>query len=219
MMFQHDSIANVHEGKLVEYLLAVPYWRQWMFGHYGIPDSPIYKERVPLNTAPGGLPLQGDIDVMLCASGHLEETVAYQVKRVKVSASQLRAKTLGKLQDLKKAVRQTNQLVDVGFWKVYLYIFALIDARELNLLEDDRLHFNEIKHKISFAIGNSIGNLNGRAGVFEVELVQLTDNQPTTFDQAGGHLRRQATAARQSYELTKWIGEVFPSDLVAIKRN
>ena len=218
-MFEHDSIANIHEDRLVEYLLAVPYWRQWMFGHYGIPDDPIYKQRVTLNTAPGGLPLRGDIDVMLCASGRFEEAVAYQVKRIKVSLSQLRAKTPGKLQDLKEAVRQTNLLVEVGFWKVYLYIFALIDARELNLLGEGRVHFNEIKHKISFAIGNSIGNLDGRAGVFEVELVQVADNEPTTFDQAGGHLLRQATATRQSYELTNWIGEVFTSDLVAVKRS
>jgi hypothetical protein len=208
-MFEHDSIADIHEDELVQYLLAVPYWRHWMFGHFGIPDDPIYKERVPLDAAPGGLLRRGDIDVMLCGRGRFEETVAYQVKRVKVSLSQLRAKTPGKLQDLKEAVRQANLLVDVGFWKVYLYIFALIDARELNLLGEDRRHFNEVKYKISFAIGNSIGGLNRRVGAFEVELIQATDNQPTTFDQAGGHLLRQAIAGPQSYELTKWVGEVF----------
>jgi hypothetical protein len=133
-MFEYDSIADIHEDKLVQYLLAVPYWRQWMFGHLGIPDDPTYKERVPLDSAPGGLPRKGDIDVMLCGRGRFEETVGYQVKRVKVSLPQLRDKTPGKLQDLREAVRQANLPVDVGFWKVHLYIFALIDARELNLL-------------------------------------------------------------------------------------
>jgi hypothetical protein len=212
MMFEQDSIADIHEDKLVEYLLAVPYWRQWVFGHYGIPDHPIYRERVPLDTVPGGLPRKGDIDVLLCGRGRFEESVAYQVKRVKVSLTQLRAKTPGKLQDLKEAVRQANLLVDVGFWKVYLDIFALIDARELDLLTEDRLHFNEIKYKISLAIGNSIADLNTRVGVFEVELVQTTDGPPTTFDQTGGHLRRQASAAPQSYELTKWVSEVFSGE-------
>lgn len=213
MCFEHHSIADIHEEKLVHYLLAVPYWRKWMFGHFGIPDDPIYKERVPLDTAPGGLACKGDIDVMLCSQGRFEETVAYQVKRVKVSLSQLRAKTPGKLRDLKEAVRQTNLLVDVGFWKVYLYIFALIDARELNLLGEDRPQFNEIKHKISLAIGNSIGELHSRVGVFEVELVQTTDSEPTTFDQAGGYLRRPAIAAPQSYELTKWARKVFAAEI------
>jgi len=80
MMFEHDSIANIHEGKLVEYLHAVPYWRQWMFGHYGIPENPIYRTEISLTAVPGGLPPQGDIDVMLCGSGRFEETVVYQVK-------------------------------------------------------------------------------------------------------------------------------------------
>ena len=131
-------------------------------------------------------------------------------KRVKVSPSQLRSKTPAKLQGLKEAVRQTNLLVDLGFWKVYLYIFAMIDARELNLLGDDRQHFNEIKHKIKFAIDHSIERLNSRAGVFEVELVQSTDSPPTTFNQAGGHLRRQATVVQQSYDFTKWISDLTP---------
>jgi hypothetical protein len=216
-MFLHDSIADIRENDLVDYLLAVPYWRQWMFGHYGIPANPIYKARVPLDTAPGGLPFRGDIDIMLCANGHFEEAVAYQVKRIKVSLSQLSAKTPGKLQALDEAVRQTNLLVRVGFWKAYLYIFALIDARELNLIGDDRIHFNEIKYKIERAVSNSIRSLDNRAGVFEVELVQATDNQPTTFDQAGGHLRRQAIAVQQSHELTRWVGEVFTPDSVTIK--
>ena len=94
---------------------------------------------------------------------------------MKVSLAQLSAKTPGRLQDLKEAVRQANLLVDVGFWKVYLYIFALIDARDWDLLTEDRLHFNEIKCKISLAIGNSIADLNIRVGVFEVELL-LTQN-------------------------------------------
>jgi hypothetical protein len=208
-VFEHESIANIPEGKLVEYLLAVPYWRQWMFGHFGIPEDPIYKHSVPLNTAPGGPQFRGDIDVMLCGQDRFEETVAYQVKRVKVSLSQLRSKTPGKLQDIEEGIRQANLLVEVGFWKVYLYTFALIDTRELNLLEEDRMIFNQIRNKIDLTVRNSIGNLNGRVGVFRVELIQTTDSSPTTFDQAGGHLLRPAVPAPQSYELTKWIGEAF----------
>jgi hypothetical protein len=48
-------------------------------------------------------------------------------------------------------------LADLGFWKVYLYIIAEIDARELDLLDGDRPHFNEIIYKIDSAIGMSMG--------------------------------------------------------------
>jgi hypothetical protein len=206
-MFEHDSVADIHEDKLVEYLLAVPYWRQWMFGHYGIPGDPIYRDRVSLGTVPGGLARQGDVDVLLCSPGRFEEAVAYQVKRVKVSLAQLQARTPGKLKGIQEGVQQANILADLGFWKVYLYIFALIDARELNLLGDDLPRFNDIKYKIDLAIGSSIQNLQSRVGVFAVDLVQTTDTPPTTFDQAGGHLLRKAGGVSQSYELTKWVSE------------
>ena len=212
MSFVHGSIADIHEASFVEYLLAVPYWRSWAFQHFGIPANPIYRERVPLNTAPGGPQFRGDIDVILCAPNHFEEAVVYQVKRIKVGLSQVRSKTPGKLQDLKEAVRQANLLCDIGFWKVCLYVISEIDARELNLLGDDRRHFNEIKGKIDSAIGLSMGKLNDRIGVTSFEFVQTTDSHPHTFDQSGGYLRRQAMPVSQSYELTKWVGELFTNE-------
>jgi hypothetical protein len=205
MMFEHGSIADIHEDKLVEYLLQVPYWRNWMFSHYGIPRDPIFRDRVSLSTVPGGLPRQGDIDVLLCGPGRFEEAVAYQVKRVKVNLAQLQAKTPGKLNGIHDGVQQANDLANLGFWKVYLYIIAEIDARELNLLERDRLHFNEIIYKIDSAIGMSIGNLNTRIGINSVEFVQATDSDPHTIDHSHGHLRRPGAPLTQSHELTKWV--------------
>ena len=76
------------------------------------------------------------------------------------SLAQLQAKTPGKLNGIQEGVQQANDLADLGFWKVYLYIIAEIDARELDLLDGDRTHFNEIIYKIDSAIGMSMGNLN-----------------------------------------------------------
>ena len=101
-MFEHDSIADIHEDKLVKYLLAVPYWRHWMFDHYGIPRDPICRDKVLLSTIPGRLPRQGDIDVLLCGPGRFEEAVAYQVKRVKVSEPPKDVEIEIKEEDLKK---------------------------------------------------------------------------------------------------------------------
>src|SRR6185312_77740 len=218
-MFEQDSIADIHEDKLVEYLLTDPYWRQWMFGHYGIPSDPIYQDRLLLNTVPGGLPRKGDIDILLCGKGRFEEAVAYQAKRVKVGLAQLQARTPGKLKGIQEGVRQANDLADIGFWKVYLYIFALIDARELNLLGDDRIHFNEINHKIQLAINSSLQTLQNRIGVFTVELVQATDSHPMTFDHSHGHLRRPGEPVTQSYELTKWVSEQLKAHTGFLRRS
>jgi hypothetical protein len=76
------------------------------------------------------------------------------------SLAQLQAKTPGKLNGIQEGVRQANDLADLGFWKVYLYNIAEIDARELDLLDGDRTYFNEIIYKIDSAIGMSMGNLN-----------------------------------------------------------
>src|SRR5580692_4441901 len=97
--------------------------------------------------------VQGDIDVALCGRGCFEEAAVYQVKRVKVGLSQLRYSAPGKLQNLKESVRQANLLVTIGFCKVDLYVIAVIDAREWNLLGDDRMLFNEVRYKIDSAIG------------------------------------------------------------------
>jgi hypothetical protein len=210
-MFDHDSIADIHEKELVEYLLAVPYWQSWTFQHFGIPKDLVYRECVPTETVPDGLPIKSDIDIILCGRGRFEEAVTYQVKLVKVSLAQLRAKTPAKLRELQKGVRQANQLAERGFWKVFLYVVALIDARELNLFGEDRLLFNEVKGKIASAVSNTVEGLNSRVGVFDFEFVQTTDDRPTIFNQSGGHLRRQATPALQSYELTKWVTGTFAS--------
>lgn len=85
-MFEHDSIADIPEDKLVEYLLAVPYWRSTLLGIYGVPREVVDRQRVLLNSAPGGQ-FRGDADIILCVHSHPEEAVAYQVKRIKVGMS------------------------------------------------------------------------------------------------------------------------------------
>ena len=93
----HSSLANVPEDELVEVLLSSPYWRSNLFCWEGIPKNAIDRQRVLLNAAPGHP--QGDADILLCAPGQPERTVAYQVKRVKVGMSQLRFSAPSKLQE------------------------------------------------------------------------------------------------------------------------
>jgi hypothetical protein len=181
-MFAHSSIADIPEDQLVEYLLSAAYWRSTLIGIYGLPGNLIDKQRVLLHTVPGR-DFRGDADILLSGPGQHEQTVAYQVKRIKVGMSQLRYSAPSKLEELKVAVRQANLLAEVGFWKVFLYVITVVDAREQNLLEDRAL-FNEIKYKIGLAISNSIGNLNQRVGVFDIELIQSTDNRRYTAQKA-----------------------------------
>lgn len=210
----HSSLADVPEGELVETLLSSPYWRWNLFHWEGIPKSPIDRQRVLLDTAPGGN-FRGDADILLCALGQPERTVAYQVKRVKVGMSQLRAAAPSKLQELKEAVRQANLLADMGFWKVFLYVITVVDSREQNLDQISRGEMvyaglsNDLKYKINQAVSNSVTGLNPRVGLAEIDLTQASDNSPFTIDSSGATLHRRATEIPQSEELTSWISGIF----------
>jgi hypothetical protein len=209
----HSSLADVPEDELVEVLLSSPYWRSNLFCWEGIPKNAIDRQRVLLNAAPGHP--QGDADILLCAPGQPERTVAYQVKRVKVGMSQLRFSAPSKLQELKEAVRQTNLLAEMGFWKVFLYVITVVDSREQNFDQISRGKItyaglsNDLKHKINVAVSNSTTSLDPRVGLAEIDLTQASDNSPFTIDASGAKLHRRATEVPQSEQLTSWISGVF----------
>jgi hypothetical protein len=209
----HSSLADVPEDELVEVLLSSPYWRSNLFCWEGIPKNAIDRQRVLLNAAPGHP--QGDADILLCAPGQPERTVAYQVKKVKVGMSQFRFSAPSKLQELKEAVRQANLLADMGFWKVFLYVITVVDSREQNLDQISRGEItyaglsNDLKYKINQAVSNSVTGLNPRVGLAEIDLTQATDNAPFTIDASGAKLHRRATEVPQSEQLTSWISGVF----------
>jgi hypothetical protein len=203
----HDSIADIHEDKVVERLLSDPLWRSDMFELYGNPRGVLDRQKVPLQTAPGGF--KGDVDVLLCAPGHPEEAVAFELKRVKFGMSALR---LGgrpnKLHEFHKAVRQANRLADVGFWRVYLYVITLVDAREQNAGKHTyRGLSSELKSLIASVV--TTHGLNPRVGLCDLVFTQPMDYAPFTVGGHVHHLKRLARPQQQSEELTKWVAGIF----------
>ncbi len=91
------SIANIAEDKLVERLFADPLWGTEFFELAGMPRGMLNKQRVLLDTAPGNF--KGDIDVLRCAPDHPEQSVAYQLKRIKFGMDQIRNGTPTKLRE------------------------------------------------------------------------------------------------------------------------
>ena len=202
----HPSIADIPEDELVQVLLADPYWRSRLIELYGVPRGALDKQRVLLNTAPGHF--LGDIDILLCAPDRPDQAVAFQVKRIKFGMSQLCNGTPSKLGEFKKAVQQANLLVEVGFWKVYLYVITVVDSRQQNRGQTSYAGLsNELKQKVASAV--SVQYLNERVGLFAVDLTQAMDHPPLTVDAFGGHLRRRAAEAPQSEELTNWVARLF----------
>ncbi len=201
----HPSIADIPEDRLVEHLLAHPYWRDAVLSTHGIPDNPLDFQRVSLNDAPGGL--QGDVDILVCAKDQPHLATAIEVKRVKVGAAAFRSGQPNKLQEYEKGVRQANLLSRVGFSQVYLFVLVVVDSREHNA---GRTTYDGPTPELRAVIDNAIGprDLDRRVGLIHHEFVQPMDYAPLGVGAGGKHLVRLAECAEQPAALTNWVAQL-----------
>ena len=209
----HDSLAEIPEDKLVDRIVTDIMWGREFFQFVGMPSGMISKQCVSLNNAPCNP--KGDIDVLFCAPHLPEQAVAYQIKRIKFGINQLRNGTPTKLQEFKKLAQQTNLIARMGFWQAYADIIVVADAREQNAEEQStgKLTFqglsSELKSLVYNAVSSAIPLFDSRVGIGFMGFIQTMDSEPFTVGTHGLHVRRFATPAAQSEELTKWVASVF----------
>ena len=209
--FKYDSIATIHESKLVELLLTDPYWPSRIVNLAGMPDNCkdfgcVSLEGVPPKGA------EGDIDILRCPMDRPDLAVAIQVKRIKVSANALSTGQPNKLSGLKKGVEQSNLPADLGFHQVYFYVFIVVDSRELN---EGKFAFagatKEIKSLLDREIRMAATVLRSAAGLCSWEFTQSMDDVPLTTGAFGGQIFRLAQQRAQSDELTAWVSKTLDS--------
>lgn len=181
-----------------------PHWRSRLLNIHGIPRESIPFQRVPLNGLPG-TPV-GDVDILLSVPGRPELATAIQVKRVKVGAAALRDQRPNKLQEFKKGVRQANLLAKIGFSLVYLYVFVVVDSREINA---GRSLYKGLTKELRSLIERAISphGLHVRVGLMYHEFVQPMDNVPLGTGTYFGHLVRSARPISQPAEVTSWVAQ------------
>lgn len=206
---KYSSIADIHEGKLVERLLSDPIWTTEMFELYGNPQGTLKKTRVPL---PKGF--YGDADIILFSPEHPDQAVAFEVKRIKFGISALRpGGTPNKLHEYEKAIGQANRLHEVGFWKVYLYAITVVDAREQNAskLNSGKLVFDGLSMKLRSLVASVVNTngLNANVGLCDLDFTQTMDAEPFAIGTHGLHLIRCSTEQPQTQAFTKWVSGVF----------
>jgi hypothetical protein len=210
----HDSLAEIHENKLVDRIVTDILWGREFFVFDGMPSGMVSRQCVSLTSAPGNP--KGDIDVLFCAPDLPQRAVAYQIKRVKFGVNQLRNGTPSKLQEFKKLAQQTNLISRMGFWQVYAHFIVVADAREQNAEAQStgNLTFQGLSSKLRSllysAVSSAIPLFDSRIGIGVMEFIQTMDSEPLTVGTHGLHLRRCSEGASQSEALTKWVGEVFP---------
>ena len=205
--FAHDSIADIPEDKLVERVLADPIWPREFFELYGMPRRTRNKQRVSLDGAPGNC--KGDVDALFCLPENPEQTVAFEIKRIKFGIPALRpGGRPNKLHEFKKAAQQANLLAQIGFWQVYLYIIVVVDAREQNLGKNTYAGLNsQLKSLVYSTV--STGPLDERVGLGILDFTQPMDYAPFEVGGHGLHLVRMSKPTAQSPELTEWVVRTF----------
>jgi hypothetical protein len=113
---------------------------------------------------------------------------------------------------LKEGARQTNLLSDLGFHQVYLYVFIVVDSRELN---GGKFAFEGSTTKIRSLMEREIGvlttTLRAEAGLYVCEFTQSMDDVPLTTGGFGGKLARIAQQKSQNPELTAWVSRITKS--------
>jgi hypothetical protein len=209
----HDSLAEIPEDKLVDRVVTDVLWGREFFQFYGTPSGMVNRQCVPLNSAPGNP--KGDIDVLLCAPDHPEQSVAYQVKRLKFGISQLRNGVPSKLEEFKKLAQQTNLIARMGFWQVYAAVIVVADAREQNAEAQNtgKLTFqglsSGLRILVNSAVSSAIRLFDTRIGIEVIEFIQTMDSEPFTVGTSGLHILRRSQPGTQSEQLSQWIANVF----------
>lgn len=207
LVLSHRSIADVSEHDLVDRILTDPLWHADLFEIFGNPKEPRYKTRVRLDDAPNEP--KGDVDVLFCAPPNFGETVAVEVKRIKCGMASLRpGGRPNKLHEYEKAVDQANRLADIGFWKVYLYVITVVDAREQNA---GKISYSGLSTKLKSLVSSvmTTERLQPRIGFCSLDFTQPMDHAPFSVGTRGMSIQRLATPYSQSADLTRWIGKKY----------
>lgn len=176
------SVSEIPEGELVEALCGDSMLRRWLCGPFLTGGHDRIFLRVPFTELAAAEPRGGDVDAILLPAGDPGSAVAYQIKRVKVSASTFNTVMPGKLGDIGKAVQQANATLSLGFSVVVLSVVVVTDGRsrgEFNFAF--RGPTGAIIAQINRAL--DLSDLHEDIGVARIEIVQPVN---TDFSLAGG---------------------------------
>jgi hypothetical protein len=201
-----DPITEIEEPDFVEMVLTNPLTRGMFLNIKGIPDSALYRTNVPHSEVPGGD--KGDVDVLLWNPDRPHEAAAIEAKRIKVKAATFETGKPNKLNALKKARLQANDLEKLGFAYVFLFVIVVVDSR--SLLEGREISYDgptpEVNNKIDEAISTHTRTLHPRVGVLEHRFIQSMDTPPHLGGSRSDVDQRHApTAVVQPAALTAWL--------------
>jgi hypothetical protein len=126
---QAESAAGWPEDTLVTWLFSRLQFRTMLCAELGLSDDARWRTgiRTPFLQNPNQKP--GDIDLLLVDPAQPQAAVVMETKRVKVRPGSQGPQTITKLAGFGKGMLQANALLDCGFARTYLTMFAVVDGR------------------------------------------------------------------------------------------
>lgn len=200
--FSHHSLADVPEGELVRRLLADAHWRSRLLGLHGIPtDANDYPEVLLDDLG------KGDVDILVVNPSRPEFATAVQAKRIKVAAQTFQTGKPNGLVAVAELHRQTNLLIELGFWQVLSCAIVAVDSRTNNQGE---YRYDGLTTELRTTIDDSLTTegLHQDAGFIRFELVQPIDHYPLGAGTFSIRLLRAPTVRPQPANVTKWVSRV-----------
>jgi hypothetical protein len=205
-----DSVASRLEDPIIGWLLASSARELFLAAFQFAPTSSTARSvRKPFIHDSNSKP--GDIDLVICRTSIPSQITAVQAKGVKVRAISWEEDKVNRLQDLEDAVEQANRTRAIGFYKTYLLVLILCDARE-------RRHHNIPGRKATAGTFNRIWQFPEReqlhhdVGLVFVEIVQPTKRAIHSMATVAVAVAQTATPQEQRPSLTDKVAELVASE-------
>ena len=206
---KHLSLADIPESELVDRLMNDRFYRDSLISIHGIPPNVMHRLAVPMRGLPNDP--RGDIDILLVPSGSPENSIAIEVKRIKVARTAFHKQGQpNRINELNKGVRQSNLLAKIGFSQVYYLVLVPVDSRDHNNQESTTLDglTQTLNTLITQQISSKIETLDSRVGLMRFDLIQPMDYAPLGTGASHGHLIRLAAPSLQPKAVTEWVQRI-----------
>jgi hypothetical protein len=205
---QAPSATNIDEGQLSRWLFGESPALRHLASELSIGWGSRVAFEVPTIKLVPGARGPGNIDVLVFNSQAPEQTLAIELKRVKVTPNSFATELPGKLAGLEHGVEQANLLGKLGFHRVYLLIAIVTDGRwrsEYNFF--GRGPTPELLQAIARFPGRD--QLSPAVGLAFVEVTQPTDKEVTWAGSTGAWVEQRAQEIDQPVTLTAAVAELF----------
>jgi hypothetical protein len=204
------SVTDVHEAELARWLFTALTPKRLLLAELGfVPGMQLAFLTDTLILAPDALG-PGDIDVLAVDGKCPQQTIAIEVKRVKMPADSYLTSQPNKLQELEKGCKQVGLLREIGFHRSYLLVAVVADGREQTEVS---FAFRGPTPSLVKAVKEKLRSLefHPAVGVIVVEATQPSDKNFRDAGAIGIWSHQKASSVQQPSELTTRIASLIKS--------